>query len=60
MAFVKKAVSSLKAPLAPAKAHPIAFAVVMGVIILVAFRYRQKIMSVLGIVPGANKLAGEG
>lgn len=48
---VKTAVSSLKAPLAPAKAHPIAFAVVMLAIILVAYKFRAQILGFLSKIP---------
>lgn len=59
---IKSAVSSLKAPLAPAKAHPVAYAVVTLAIILLAYRFRSQIMGALGRIPligsAANKVSG--
>ncbi len=62
MAFVKKAVDGVKAPLAAVKRNPWTL-VGLVVIVLIAFRFRSQIMAGLNKIPligqGANKLSGE-
>lgn len=63
MAFVKKAVDGVKAPVAAVRRNPW---VLIGllVVVLIAFRFRGQIMAALNKIPligtGANKLSGEG
>lgn len=63
MAFAKKAVEGVTAPLKAVKSNPWAIAGIL-LVILVAFRFRGRIMALLGNIPvlgtGANKIAGEG
>lgn len=59
MAFAKKVVDGATAPLKQVKSNPWAL-LGLALVALLVIRFRGQILSVLGKIPGANKIAGEG
>lgn len=59
MAFVKKVAEGVTAPVKAVKSNPWAL-LGLAVVALLVIRFRTQIMGLLGKIPGANKVAGEG